>query len=231
MGTFTASRRRIGVIALSAAILVGGGLGIAAATSSSAPPSNAMSHGRGIDEFGMTKAYIAGKTVNFTYTKGFFCDTSVGSAASSKCEAGANFKKAPAKDFDPLYITVPLGFSRPMNMIDCPASLVCVDHPGTIDLSRLEPALKPLYPGVTARQLRLALKNYPVPAHDHFITTTNAGKAEWWDVQVVGVTSPKVYDQIRAHKSFGFIKYLLKHGNKNVVGPIPTNLFLFFAAS
>lgn len=229
MGTFTASRRRLGVIALSAAVIVAGGLGIAAATSSSAPPSNAKSQGRGIDEYGMTKAYIAGTRVSFTYTKGFFCDTSVRSAASSKCEAGASYKKTPAKDFDPLYITVPLGFSRPMNMIDCPSSLVCVDHPGTIDLSRLEKALKPLYPGVTDRQLTLALKNYPVPGHDHFITTTNGGKAEWWDVQVVGVTSPTVYNHILAHKSYRYIRHLLHNGNKNVLGPIPTNLFLFFS--
>ena len=61
---------------------------------------------------------------------------------------------APAKDYDPLYITVPLGFTRPMSMIQCPANLVCVDHPGTIDLTRLEPALKPLYPKLTDAQLK-----------------------------------------------------------------------------
>ena len=32
--------------------------------------------------------------------------------------------------------------------------LQCVDHPGTIDLTRLESALKPLYPKLTDQQLR-----------------------------------------------------------------------------
>ena len=151
------------------------------------------------------------------------------SHAGSQCEVGAKWKKAPAKDFDPLYITVPLGFNRPMNMIDCPANLVCVDHPARIDMTRLEPALKPLYPQLTDAQLTAALRAFRVPAHDHFVTTTNGGRAEWWDVRVIGVTNAKVYDNIRAHKSFGYIKKLLKAKNPAVLGPIPTNLFLFFS--
>jgi hypothetical protein len=216
------------VLAASAAVAVAGGVGVAVA-STSGTPSNAVGAGRGINEFGMTKAFHSGKALSFTYTKGFFCDTTVSSAASSKCEAGASYKKPPAKQFDPLYITVPLGFSQPMNMLDCPSTLICVDHPGTIDLSRLEPALKPLYPKLTDKQLTAALKNYAVPGHDHFITDTNGGKPEWWDVQIVGVTSPKTYAAIRSHKSFAYIQQLIKQKNKNVVGPIPSNLFLFFS--
>jgi len=226
-----ASRRTVLALAGVAAVAVGG-IGIAiAATSNTAPPSNAMSMGRGIPQYGMTGAFYKGTRVDFTYTKGFYCDTKVRSTASSKCEAGANFKKAPAKQYDPLYITVPLGFSQKMNMIQCPAKLVCVDHPGTIDLRRLEPALKPLYPSLSDKQLRAALANFAVPEHDHFITDLNWRKGEWWDVKVVGVTSPKVYNQIRAHRSYGYIANLIKHKNKNVVGPIPTNLFLYFASN
>jgi hypothetical protein len=228
MSVLRASRRRIGVLAMSAVVLVAGGLGIAAATTTSTP-SNAMSQGRGIDEYGMTKAFLGGKTLSFTYSKGFFCDTSVPSAASSACEAGATYKTPPSKNFDPLYITVPLGFNQPMNMLDCPAALICVDHPGTIDLSRLESALKPLYPTLTNAQLTAALKNFSVPGHDHFITTANAGQPEWWDVQIVGVTSPKTYEEIREHKSFAYINHLLKEKDKTVLGPIPSNLFLFFS--
>src|SRR4051794_34814177 len=143
---------RVAVASLVALSSVGVGVAMA---STSSPPSNAVSTARGINEFGMTKGYIFGHRNTFTYTKGFWCDTSVKSAASTKCEAGAKYKKAPAKDFDPLYITVPLGFNVPMSMIDCPSGLVCVDHPGTIDLTRLEPALKPLHPQLSDRQLRL----------------------------------------------------------------------------
>jgi hypothetical protein len=229
MRIFRTSRRHLGALLLSTAVLAVGGVGLALASAPAAPPSNATHTGHGINEFGMTNAYFAGTRLQFTYTKGFFCDTSVRSTASSGCEAGAPFNHAPAKDFDHLFITVPLGFNQPMNMIDCPAGLVCVDHPGTMDLRRLEPALKPLYPSLTAKQLRAALANFGVPGHDHFITDANQGKPEWWDVQVVGVTSQKTYNNIRAHKSFGFIHHLLAHHNPHVVGPIPTNLFLFFS--
>jgi hypothetical protein len=228
MSTIAKSRRRVGLLAVSAAVAVLGGLGIAEATTGSTP-SNAVTAGHGVNEFGMTQAYLHGKTAQFTYTKGFFCDTSVASAASTGCEAGAAYQKAPAKDFDPLYITVPLGFDRPMNMIDCPSGLICVDHPGTMDLSRLEPALKALYPDLTDAQLTAALKNFAVPGHDHFINTANRGKAEWWDVRVVGVTNPHTYDEILEHKTLGYLQKLIRDKDKNVVGPIPTNLFLFFA--
>lgn len=230
MSTIARSRRRVGVLAVSAAVAVVGGLGIAQA-STTETPSNAVMSGQGVDEFGMTQAFLHGKTTQFTYTKGFFCDTSVPSAASTGCEAGATYQKAPAKDFDPLYITVPLGFQQPMNMLDCPDNLICVDHPGTMDLTRLEPALKPLYPQLTDAQLTAALKNFAVPGHDHFITTANAGKAEWWDVQIVGVTNPHTYHEILEHKTFGYIQKLIRTKDKNVVGPIPTNLFLFFGVN
>jgi hypothetical protein len=230
MGIFRTSRRRVGALLLSTAVLATGGVGLAIASSPGpATPSNATHLGHGINEFGMTKAFFDGHRLSFTYNKGFFCDTSVRSTASSGCEAGATFNKAPADHFDPLFITVPLGFDQPMNMIDCPAKLVCVDHPGTIDLRRLEPALKPLYPTLTKSQLLAALANFPVPAHDHFITDANNNKAEWWDVHVVGVTSQRTFDNIRAHESYGFIRHLINNHNPHVVGPIPTNLFLFFS--
>ncbi len=224
------SRRRLITTAALTVLTLGVGLTAAIATGTQGPSSNARAAGRGIPEYGMTSAFYKGTRVDFTYTKGFFCDTTVHSYASSKCEAGSAYKHAPSKQFDPLYITVPLGFSRPMNMIDCPSGLVCVDHPGTIDMTRLEPALKPLYPKLTDAQLTAALKNFPVPEHDHFINDLNNRRGEWWDVRVIGVTSSAVYDKIRAHESTGYIQYLIKHKNKNVVGPIPTNMFLYFAS-
>jgi hypothetical protein len=221
--------RRGKIFVATVAAVLAAGVGVAVAASASKPaPSNAVMKGMGVPEFGMTKSYFHGKTVSFTYTKGFYCDRHVKSAASSGCEAGANFKKPPAKNFDPLFITVPLGFSRPAMSMECPTGLVCVDHPGTIDLSRLEPALKPLYPSLTNKQLTAALKNAAVPGHDHFITTKNGDQPEWWDVKVVGVTSPTTYHQILKHKSYRYIARQIRAKNKHVVGPIDTNLFLYF---
>jgi hypothetical protein len=78
------------LLATGTAIVAATGIGVAmAAPSTMDPPANAMSHGRGIDEYGMTKAFYKGHTLNFTYTKGFFCDRHVRSVASSDCEVGA----------------------------------------------------------------------------------------------------------------------------------------------
>jgi hypothetical protein len=188
-----------------------------------------MQKGMGINEYGMTKSFFNGGTVSFTYSKGYYCDKSVSSAASSGCEAGANFKVPPASSFDPLYITVPLGFTVPAMSMECPSALVCVDHPGTIDLSRLEPDLKALYPKLTAAQLTAALKNSATPGHEHFITTTNGGQAEWWDVKVVGVTSLSEWNAIIAHKSFAFLNQQVTA--KKTTAIIPTNLFLYFSVN
>jgi hypothetical protein len=226
MRSFT---NRARVLAASVAIVVAGGAGVAAAASTAAPSSNAMQKGMGINEYGMTKSFFNGGTVSFTYSKGYYCDKSVTSGASSGCEAGATYKVPPASSFDPLYITVPLGFTVPMASMECPAALVCVDHPGTIDLSRLEPDLKALYPTMTAAQLTAALKNSATPGHEHFITTQNSGQAEWWDVKVIGVTSLAEWNAINAHKSF---TYLNQQVNAKKTTPIiPTNLFLYFSVN
>ncbi len=202
-----------------AGILLAGGGAIA----------NASSHtGRGPNEYGMTMGAHAGHNSPFTYTKGFYCDTHVAATSTTGCEAGAPAKVAPAKNFDPLYITVPLGFNA--SGLDCPNRLICVDHPMTLDMTRLAPALAPLFK-TTPEKLTPALRNFVTPGHDHFVTDLNNRKAEWWDVRVVGVTDPKVYAQIQKHRSFSYIAGLLKAKNKAVVGPIPTNLFLFFKAS
>jgi hypothetical protein len=225
MRIFGKGRTRL-VAALAAALLACGAGVAMAASYQPAPSSNARAMGRGIDEFGMTRAFIHGHTTRFTYSRGYWCDRHVRSTATSTCEAGARWKKAPARQHDPLYITVPLGFSaEPMSM-DCPSGLVCVDHPGTIDLRRLEPALKPLYPQLTDAQLTAALANFPTPGHQHFITTRNGGKPEWWDVRVVGVTSRAEYHAINRHRS---ARYLLRQvKEKKTTGVIPTNLFLYF---
>jgi hypothetical protein len=161
------------------------------------------------------------------YTKGFSCDTSIPSAATTGCEAGTKWTKAPAEITDELFITVPLGFT--VKNLECPANLVCVDHPGTIDLTRLEPALKPLYPQLSDAQLTQVLRNYPAPGHDHFMQVNGGYRAEWWEVVIIGVTDRKVYDRIAASHNYKTAGDLLRAKNPHVIGPIPTNIFLHFA--
>ena len=214
------SRKAAFLAPVAGALLAITGLGAAQATSTAA--------GHGPMEFGMTAGFYQGHSVNFTYTHGFWCDTTVPAASATKCEVGAKWNHAPSAQHDPLYITVPLGFNVPMGSIDCPSKLICVDHPGTIDLSRLAAALAPIFK-TTPAALAPALRDFATPGHDHFLTDLNGGKPEWWDVYVVGVTSPTVYKQIHAARSFAYIQHLIATHNPNVVGPIPTNLFLYFA--
>jgi hypothetical protein len=229
MNLFRSTRARF--VAGVTALLVAGSFGMAAASSQSNmsgdPMSNAKDAGTGVDEFGLTRANFDGKTLNFRYTKGFFCDTSVAAQSSSGCEVGEKFQEAPAAHFDPLYVLVPLGFDLPSMSMECPAGLVCVDHPGTLDLTRIEPALKPLYPNLTDEQLTEALKNFDTPGHDHFITDTNNGRPEWWDVRVVGVTDEDEYHKIVAHKSASYLLKQVKAGRTTPV--LKSNLFLFFS--
>jgi hypothetical protein len=226
MRFFRSSGRRAKVLTASVGLFAAAGLAAACA-----PPSNGVVPGHGINEFGMTSSFFNGGTVNFNYTFGYYCDRTIPAASSSGCEVGANYVKPPQPDFDPLYITVPLGFNQPMSMEECPATLICVDHPGTLDMTRIESALKPLYPKLTNAQLTDALKNFATPGHDHFITTTNQGVPEWWDVKVIGVTSQTVFNQIRAHKSLAYIQQLQAAHNPNVTAAIPTNLFLYFGVN
>jgi hypothetical protein len=212
-------RGRTRIVAVAAAAVTAAGIGTAVAETAGPPPSNAASTGMGVSEFGMTKAFFDGKATSFTYSNGFYCDTSVSAQSTSGCEVGATYHHPPTnKAFDPLFITVPLFKNQTMRM-ECPNGKVCVDHPGTIDLSRLAPAL-----GAPAS----ALYNAPTPGHEHFITTANNGKAEWWDVKVIGVTKKKVFNQINQHRSYSYIQQLRANHNPHVTANIPTNLFLWF---
>jgi hypothetical protein len=218
------SRRwRAAVGSAVAAVVVASGVGM---TMASAKTSSAQ---RGVDGYGMTKAFYNGKTHDFTYNLGFFCDKSVPSAASTGCEAGTRYVHAPSTQHSPLYITIPLGFTISQSKLDCPNALTCIDHPGTIDLTRVEPALKALFPKLTDAQLTAALRNIDVPGHDHFISTLAKGKPQWWEVKVVVVDNADTYRTIQAKKSLPFLQSLLNRHDRHVIGVVPTNLFLYFS--
>jgi hypothetical protein len=226
---------RTAVLAATIAAVTAVGIGVAAADSASKTPTNAVSVGHGVNEFGLTKSFYDGHTVTFRYSKGFVCDKTVKSAATTGCEAGANFNHLPtgAKGVDPLYITVPIGSGAPVPAMsmECPNMLVCVDHPGTIDLSRLESTIHtiPPYNGLSKAALTAALSNFATPGHDHFITTKNGGKAEWWDVKVVAVPTIAAYNAMEKHGTVSFLKKEIKAGK--AVGPVDTNLFLWFSVN
>lgn len=180
------------------------------------------------DYIGQTRAWLGdsntpqGSSVNLLYSNPFFCDTSVQKAGANPCEAGQKPNKVPsditsASYTDPLYIPTPL-FKQPVNDLQCPTGLPCIDHPMSADLSRLSSTL-----GVSAS----ALVNFALPGHDHIITTRNTDQPEWWPVTVIGVTNPASFALITQAHSYAEVKKL-EANPANGVLEVPTNIYLFF---
>ncbi|HEX4490684.1 MAG TPA: hypothetical protein VH914_05705, partial [Acidimicrobiia bacterium] len=77
--------KRIGRIVAGAVVIGALAIGGVAVAGVNNPASNASNiPGRGINEFGMTVANYDGVPLDFTYSKGFYCDTTVPSTATSK---------------------------------------------------------------------------------------------------------------------------------------------------
>ena len=163
-----------------------------------------------------TPAWTDGRTVTVQYAQNFFCDTSVASGASSGCEVGQDSNRGPVANADRsvLYVLVPL-FANPDPAPMC-AVASCPNHPMTIDLSRIAGAL-----GATPDQLT----SVPLPAHSHILDGAAGG---WWDVKVVAVTNQHAWAQLAMGKSEAVMDRLIATPGSGVLGPIPTNLYLFF---
>jgi hypothetical protein len=180
------------------------------------------------DYIGQTRAWIGdantaqGSSVNLLYSSPYFCDSSVQKSGANPCEAGQKPNNVPpditsAQFTDPLYIPTPL-FKQPVNDLQCPTGLPCIDHPMSADLSRLAGTL-----GAPAS----ALVNFALPGHDHIITTRNQDQPEWWPVTVIGVTNPQSFALITQAHSYAEVKKL-EANPANGVLEVPTNIYLFF---
>jgi hypothetical protein len=204
----TRSRRALAVMVAATSVVLAGltTTTIAlAAPSATQPVANAT-----------TPAWTDGRTVTVQYAQNFFCDTSVASGASSGCEVGQDSNRGPVANADRsvLYVLVPL-FANPDPAPMC-AVASCPNHPMTIDLSRIAGAL-----GATPDQLT----SVPLPAHSHILDGAAGG---WWDVKVVAVTNQHAWAQLAMGKSEAVMDRLIATPGSGVLGPIPTNLYLFF---
>lgn len=163
-----------------------------------------------------TPAWSNGKTVSVQYAQNFFCDTSVASSSPSGCEVGtdSNVGPVPNADRSVLYVLVPL-FANPSPAPMC-AVASCPNHPLDIDLSRIAGAL-----GASPD----AVKAVPLPAHSHILDGDAGG---WWDVKVVAVTNQTAWSTLATGKSEATMNALIADPSSGVLGPIPTNLYLFF---
>ncbi len=206
--SITSHRRTVALAIAATSILVStlGLSGIAAASGSTVTPVAGAT----------TPAWVNGTTVKIQYPQNFFCDTSVASGATSGCEVGQDSNRGPVPHADRsvLYVLVPL-FANPTPAPMC-AVASCPNHPLNIDLSRIAGAL-----GATPDQLA----NVALPAHSHILDGPAGG---WWDVKIVAVTNQAAWSQLATGKSEATMNALINTPNSGVLGPIPTNLYLFF---
>lgn len=163
-----------------------------------------------------TPAWTDGQTVTVQYAQNFFCDTSVASDAPSGCEVGTDASRGPVANADrsTLYVLVPL-FGNPDPAPMC-AVASCPNHPLNIDLSRIAGAL-----GASPD----AVSDVALPAHSHILDGAAGG---WWDVKVVAVTNEAAWSKLASGKSEAVMNSLIADPSSGVLGPIPTNLYLFF---
>jgi hypothetical protein len=218
-GTMTRARRAGLVLSGVAAVGLAAASGTALASSSSSASSASMSgmamtsSSSSHNHVGTTKGFYDGRTVTFLYTKNFRCAAPPASNAKTGCEGGTNYTQTPSSTFDPLYVIVPLGFTPKASTLQCKAGH-CIDHPRTIDLSGI---------------LGSSYKNVLLPAHSHIVATNNSRQAEWWNVDVVGVTNPSSWYKLVSAKSDWELQKLQRTPGSGVTGNNTTNLFLYFA--
>ena len=188
-----------------AALSVGGYAYATASPSNTLPVSTAR-----------TPAWTNGTTVTVQYAQNYFCDRTVTAVplATSGCEVGAAANTGPVANASrsTLYVIVPLGFqASPATM--CPTAtgptppLNCPNHPQDIYV--------PL----------AGFGDIPLPAHSHILDGPAGG---WWDVKIVAVTNQTAWAALAAGKSQATMFALINTANSGVLGPIPTNLYLFF---
>jgi hypothetical protein len=115
---------------------------------------------------GFTEAWFDGQTVQLGYSHDFFCAPPK-SGALSGCEAGAPATTQPPSGpvVSNVYLLIPVGFSPPAATLHCPVPGQCIDHPATIDLSRL---------------VGDQGKNTILPAHSLVIEDEEAFQSTWW---------------------------------------------------
>ncbi len=160
---------------------------------------------------GNTQGWYNGKTVTFSYhTLNGFCEQPPKSGAPSNCEVGAEAMGVPRAGAVPiLYVIEPVGFRPATSTLQCPKVGNCINHPSTLDVSRVNG------PGT---------ENVPLPAHSHIITVPDSG---WHQIYVIGVKDPNAYSQIAQGKSIETVRTLQKSGAA-VTADTQTNAFLFF---
>ncbi|MCA1789757.1 MAG: hypothetical protein LC667_07835 [Thioalkalivibrio sp.] len=164
-------------------------------------------------EIGTTAGWYRGQVVTFFYNQPFDCPLPLSddglAGSDSECVLGTTAAMPPRGGNDPVvYVTVPLFEDTDGITLHCPVAGDCINHPSTIDLSRVFGA---------------GTENATLPPHSHVIDVARGG---WWEIEVNGITTREAWDAIEREKSLAEIRNQQALGT--VTPDIDTNLFLFF---
>ena len=180
------SPRIVGTVLLSA-LAISLSLMVAFASPASALAHNHGPQGSAGDAHGFTAGWLDGQTVQFFYTRDFFCEPPPTSGAPSQCEVGEDGDTDPRPGNIPtLFVMTPLGFRPDVATLQCPTVGNCINHPSTIDLSRIG-----------------GPSDAPLPAHSHIVDVMHGG---WWELIVIGVKNQVTWDQVVAGKSLATVR-------------------------
>jgi hypothetical protein len=168
---------------------------------------------------GTTPGWFDGRTVTFFYhNNDFFCRTPVEDGrpvgSTTGCEVGSDGTVDPRPGNIPtLFVMTPVGFRPDASTLHCPIVGSCINHPSTIDLSRL------FGPGSA---------NAPLPAHSHIIDQVNGN---WWELKVIGVKDLPTWNTIVAGKNLATVRALqaADPNQTHITGDAFTNTYLYFS--
>jgi hypothetical protein len=168
-------------------------------------------------DMGFTDGWFNGTTVKFFYHKPFFCGAPVADGgpigSTSGCEVGSDGPDPRPGKVPELYVMTPLGFRPDASTLHCPIVGQCINHPSTVDLSRLFGA---------------GAANAPLPAHSHIVEQDGGNS---WSLLVIGVKDLATWNQIVAAKSLDKVRELqaADPGGTRITADIPSNIYLTFA--
>jgi len=160
---------------------------------------------------GFTEAWLNGQTVDLGYSHDFFCQEPPASAAASDCEAGSQARVQPPSGEvgAPVWVLIPKGFTPDPSTLHCPQAGMCIDHPDTIDLSRVGGSATATF-----------------PAHSVLIDDDEELNSVWWPAKIVFVTSQDGWDTLVAGQSLATLRQVQHAGEAS--RDFDTNLFIWF---
>ena len=207
------------------AVLIGAGLALVVASCADAPTPTGtdraalavdMGDGNGHSgahaDKGTIGGWLDGETVQLRYARLYFCEEPPASSAASNCVVGAPAEETPREGpIPPIYAIAAAGIQPDPATLHCPGGSLCLNHPSTLDLSRIGGPPSAL----------------GVP-HSHIVTDRRGG---WHQTVNIRVRSLDAWNQIAAAKTLAKVRELQADPAIGGMGLIsqdtPTNIFFF----